>query len=262
MILYKYTPYDSGRKIISGNSIGFASPESFNDPFEVTGYPREMAPDPISRAFADIRSYVKRHAWLQAAAVLSLTRSPLNPLMWAHYADAHRGFVIGFDVHKCGFTSTDTNLLPAQYGSVIYTQNRPTFDLVSTSLMEVGREFSYRPDLLEKLQRLFLYKPLCWSYEEEVRVVKCVAGIEQERRLPSGTFTVVSGRHADLYTLPVPEGAITDVFLGMRTPLAPRAEWLTFQAELLERHPRARLRRCVVSTEEWTIEDEDAADLR
>ena len=41
--------------------------------------------------------------------------------MWAHYADAHHGVVIEFDARTAGFLDEETNMVPAHFGSVIYT---------------------------------------------------------------------------------------------------------------------------------------------
>lgn len=257
MILYKYVPHDAGRKIIIGNSIGLACASDFNDPFELTGYPRESAANPVSELIAEIRADAKRDIWVRNSAILSLTRSPLNPLMWAHYAEAHRGFVIGFDVNVSGFTSTDVNLLPAQFGSIIYTEQKPKSELVTTARMEVGGEFSYRAEILEKLQRLFLHKPLCWSYEEEVRIVKCIKGIEQDTKLPSGSFTILSLGDRQLYLIKLPDDAVREMYLGVRNPIVDQEAFDGFACELREHHPDAQLLQCVVGEREWTLESKE-----
>lgn len=255
MILYKYVGGMAGEKIIRSNAIGFSHASDFDDPFELTAYPRD---DEGNRAFvrfmSRLRAGAKRSIWLRNTAILSLTRSPLNPLMWAHYGDGHRGFVIGLDVEASGFTSTDMNLVPAQFGSVIYSERRPTQALVSSALMHVGEEFSYRPEISEKLQRLFLMKPLCWSYEEEVRVVKCVKGIDRTRRLPSGPFQI--GRHKGraLYLVMLPHDAITEVYLGAATRVLRSDGYQGLVSALRDYNPRARIRQCVVGEDEWTLE--------
>jgi len=254
MILYKYVPYEAGKQILAGNSIGFACASDFNDPFELTGYPREEATNPVAQLVADVRSDAKRGIWLRNSAILSLTRSSLNPLMWAHYADAHRGFVLGLNVAVAGFASLETNLVPAQFGSVVYTEEMPKHDLLTRAVIQTGGEFSYRPEILEKLQRIFLHKPLCWSYEEEVRVVKCIQGIEKNKQLPSGTFTIHPLGTRQLYLLPFVDHAIAEVYLGVRTPIRTQAEFEDFASKVHVHHPQARLRRCVVGERTWTLE--------
>jgi hypothetical protein len=78
MILYKYVSFDGGCEILGGASIAFSNPWDFNDPFEMASSHGIL---PKSN-FAPI----VLKSMMERSGVLSLTRSPLNPLMWAHYA--------------------------------------------------------------------------------------------------------------------------------------------------------------------------------
>ena len=182
MILYKYVSSYEGRRILEKASLRFTQPEYFNDPFDLPAYPEDERTNPDDGIFSRLRTRGKNLAWQTNTGILSLTRTPTNPLMWAHYADKHQGIVIGIDVVQAGFTNEKTNLVPAQYGSVIYVscrQKQPFFSQPGTGLV-VGGTYHFPHDHYEKLQRLFLHKPLCWSYEEEVRVVKCLKGVSQD----------------------------------------------------------------------------------
>jgi len=172
MMLYKYVAFDTGRKVLAENSIGFSQPKFFNDPFDLPSYPQEAGANPIESMFGQVRTWAKNHIWAEHTGILSLTRTPTNPLMWAHYANKHEGMVIGIDAVVAGLTREDSNLIPAQYGSVIYVSrrsNQPFFGKPKEGI-EVGGTHHFPHDHFEKLQRVFLHKPLCWSYEEEVRV--------------------------------------------------------------------------------------------
>lgn len=46
--------------------------------------------------------------------------------MWSHYADCHRGFVIGFDSRN-SFFSPNNNRGKDGLKKVVYSDNRPTF---------------------------------------------------------------------------------------------------------------------------------------
>ena len=71
---------------------------------------------------------------------------------------------------------------------------------------------------MRKLQRLFLHKPICWSYEEEVRVVKCLKGISgMESKTPSGTFNTIKIDERDLYLYSMPKEALVEVYFGVRS---------------------------------------------
>jgi hypothetical protein len=222
MILYKYVSFSVGSEILkldnSDNStnIGFRNPWDFNDSFELAAS-HALLPN---SAFAPIvlRSMFER------SVVLSLTRSPLNPLMWAHYAQEHRGFVIGWDADTAGFTDESKNVIPAQHGNVIYTSTRPMHPILGAPApMNYGQEYAFRPELLEQLQRFFLYKAMCWSYEEEVRVVKCVFGGDL-RSIPSGAlkkkiYNDDDNNKKPLFLSRVSAEAIKEVYIGINNEL-------------------------------------------
>lgn len=184
MILYKYVDSETADLIIENSTLKFSQASSFNDPFELISLHHGEAPytsDQLIRRFAASTVY----------GILSLTRNPLNPLMWSHYgkgkyrkskngirADrgngSHAGFVFGIDIDEAGFNSNKSNVIPAKYGNVIYTTTKPKhrFEHSENHMVYEGLIFKYEPELLEALQRTFLYKSSHWSYEEEVRIVR------------------------------------------------------------------------------------------
>lgn len=90
----------------------------------------------------------------KAQGVLSLSRTNDSLLMWAHYADSHRGFVLGLDETHPFFNKLDGHGNPTRPRNVIYTSKR--------MVVEAGS-----PDFYEQL---LCYKSLEWAYEQEVRV--------------------------------------------------------------------------------------------
>ncbi|MBK4769368.1 MAG: DUF2971 domain-containing protein [Pantoea sp. Morm] len=184
MILYKYVDLGGFNKIIQNFTLKFSKASSFNDPFELISLHHGEPPYTNDQL-------IRRHAVSTTYGILSLTRNPLNPLMWSHYGkgkyeeskggmradrgnDSHAGFVFGIDVNEAGFNSNDENVIPAKYGNVIYTSTKPKHPFENSENHRVyeGLTLRYEPGLLEALQRTFLYKSSHWSYEEEVRVVK------------------------------------------------------------------------------------------
>ncbi|MBJ6727511.1 DUF2971 domain-containing protein [Geomesophilobacter sediminis] len=266
MILYKYLSYESGLKILQNNSIGFSQPNHFNDPFELeAAYPSEKkANDPIHSIFYGLQIWGKKMTWKRNTGILSLTRQPLNPLMWAHYCGNHTGMVIGIDSAINEFASEEINTIPVQYGSVIYTDKKPTNLLLSKpkSTLEVGGTFHFQPEHLERLQRLFLFKPMCWSYEEEVRVVKCLKGIEKNKNILSGSFSELDVCGRPLYLLKLPHGAIKEVYAGLRTNVFESEEHCdNFVSMVTGYQPGTRVFGCSISDSSWSLKrvalDED-----
>lgn len=219
MILYKYASFDDGMKILEGGTIRFTQPKFFNDPFDSPFYPREQIADPVEGIFEQLHTMAKESTWQENTGILSLTRTPTNPLMWAHYADKHRGMVIGIDAIIAGLTDERTNLIPAQYGSVVYVSGRQDGPFIGKpqTALGVGSTYHFPHDHYEKLQRLFLHKPIYWSYEEEVRVVKCLNGIANDAPdTPSGRFKIVTDNGHEIHLYLLPSSSIVEVYFGFK----------------------------------------------
>ena len=228
MILYKYTSLATARRILTYTQIGFSRPSFFNDPFDkpvATPVPTEH---PISGMFADVGVQIKSRIWEKKTAILSLTRSPTNAVMWAHYADGHRGAVLEINADVAGFTDVGSNMIPAQFGSVIYSRSRPIGPYVSTFTegVVVGATHHFVLSHYEKWRRLFLTKPLEWAYEEEVRVAKCLNGLDSygSSSNESGNCTIVDVDGRPLHCFEFPKNAIARVFVGVRADKATAAK--------------------------------------
>lgn len=90
-----------------------------------------------------------------ALGVLSLSELPDNQLMWAHYADSHKGFCLGFENHQ-------TNVI-GQYGlPVDYVEKMPKPNIASFAMDAAG----------EVVQLIAYTKSKDWAYEKEWRVLK------------------------------------------------------------------------------------------
>lgn len=79
--------------------------------------------------------------------ICSLSRTPSNQLMWAHYANGHRGVVLGVEVDRNVY-----EIRPVQYGEPLALLNDPG-DLIRATAIEI-----------------LSHKPRFWEYEEEERV--------------------------------------------------------------------------------------------
>jgi hypothetical protein len=217
-------------------------------------YPDEPAADPISGIFARLRTLGKSYVWAERTGILSLTRTPVNALMWAHYADKHQGMVIGIDAAVARFTDEASNLIPAQYGSVVYVSQRETTPFVGKPRqgIVVGATHHFPPDHFEKLQRVFLHKPLCWSYEEEVRVIKSLDGISGDRaETPSGHFEINRSLGRDLYLYSLPPNSIREVYFGIR---ADQEDADDIVARAREIHPQLSVFECMLDSGKLAVE--------
>lgn len=229
MIIYKYVDAHTLNMILQSRRIMFTHPADFNDPFD---RPR------VSRAaygfeYHDIftNELVTREmqadqadtAWGQCA-ISSFTRTHDNALMWAHYADKHKGVVLEIDAEEAGLTSKSF-LIPVQFGSVIYMKRRnpdpgPVRGLEDSRARIIKRsEGRFEIENYEGLQRLFLTKGLSWAYEEEVRVVCEPFHYNWDSNNESFTGSwkrIIKGDGNFGYGWRLRPGSITRVYAGLR----------------------------------------------
>ena len=97
---------------------------------------------------------------LSEVGIVSLSRDPKNILMWSHYADFHKGFVVEFKIPKklplSQRGNIDSWLFPLP---ITYSEQRPVY------------KYGIDNDD-ESLKKLLLTKSDIWSYEQEERVIK------------------------------------------------------------------------------------------
>ena len=167
--------------------LGFREPRYFNDPFELSYLDNSSHSNDVATRIEGIKKLL---------VILSLTRTPYNPLMWAHYGEEHRGFVIGYDVADEFFQSDDYNIIAVNDGDIVYTTEKERLQFteelkqVFHECFLVGQGYplsSYEPqekkEIIALIRKALLYKHSCWSYEEEVRVVKVLDSIFEESHI-------------------------------------------------------------------------------
>lgn len=224
MILYKYVSFDVCQRIIFGESIGFSPVNYFNDPFETTAFSFGERHDKTIDDKIAARAFKERIN--SRFAVLSLTRQPLNSLMWSHYGLSHSGAVIGIDVDEAGLNDPEASLICASQGEVVYSATKPIHAIdiqcFNQSLLEDIESLTFEPTSNNFFKRAFLYKSLEWAYEEEIRVIKSVS--KDGLSIPKRTNLKFHNRHGDwekisvenrpLFLFRLPKGSIKELYLG------------------------------------------------
>lgn len=125
--------------------------------------------------------------------MLSLTRKRNNLLMWSHYADSHRGFVIGFDPDNPFFHREQPRTM-TPLDEVRYSNKRP--------VMPPFEEIT--PENVHEL--VFLTKSEDWAYEEELRMFaqpRAASGVEKD----SCGF--------DIYLFDLPPEVFVEIIFGL-----------------------------------------------
>lgn len=130
--------------------------------------------------------------------ILSLSRVNTNLLMWSHYAENGKGFVIELDSINVFFTNKNSiNSLK----SVVYSQRRMIFDLEQHHVKHQ-----------ENIPIIFSRKPLAWAYEEEERLFKELN--TEQNDIDTGK-TDAYGKKVIL--TPIPHNIIKAVYIGYNT---------------------------------------------
>lgn len=168
---------------IVGSRLYWASPLSFNDPFDCVptyiykgtkaehlqnarrsvevlgvGRPRGERRQMLAKGrrrksgeIADTMAEASRKL-LERMGVCSLTEARDDILMWSHYGDAHAGICLGFEpsLHAIDFAGA----FP-----VLYARDRPQINLIRRS---TGHEL---------MEKVLLTKNSGWAYEREWRMI-------------------------------------------------------------------------------------------
>ena len=194
--LYKYMPL---REEFFSNTMIRATPaHGLNDPFEMQ-FNRAQVRDAV-QALAEYFN-AGGNSWgeiddeyvqgemealegeFDNLGVISFTEDFDNPLMWAHYADEHRGMVVEFDTSKPLFAGScvqiEAGARMSRFGDrftssafefpekVRYRREMPVFDRSEYAVPDSFNEFHWR-----KFSRAILFtKAIDWMYEKEWRSV-------------------------------------------------------------------------------------------
>ncbi|HCT5134153.1 TPA: DUF2971 domain-containing protein, partial [Aeromonas hydrophila] len=97
---YKYTT-NFGADFFIRPKVKISNPSYLNDPFESEPGDNlvHVVDEGLKRRGAQVISsetYDMTRQMLKSNGIFSVSETPRNPLMWAHYAEEHRGICIGY----------------------------------------------------------------------------------------------------------------------------------------------------------------------
>jgi hypothetical protein len=225
-MLYKYLN-PSRVDVIENLSIRFSQPSALNDPFEATAlikfshslknesereFEKIIDEEGIDRndpEYAVIRDEILSELYSNiekithpkrvgdevmelvesAQGVLSLSRTKESLLMWAHYGDSHKGYVLGLDENHAFFKAPDMRGRPTSPMNVTYTTQRLFVDADRDNYREI----------------LLCTKSLEWAYEEEVRVF---------RTFGSRFSDFEKNTKGQIHLFSIPHDCIREVYFG------------------------------------------------
>jgi hypothetical protein len=185
--LYRFLRPRPALKTIEARNLRVGRLLELNDPFEwrvgVTG----IVPEGEIVAQACMDSFLQ--VMNERIGVVCFSDTVADPVLWSHYADAHRG--VAFEVDY---------LLDADgLQRVQYTDERPVMDAT-----RLNRRDELDAYLLPILERMIIQKAPGWSYEREFRAHKYLKDCE------------TAGGH---YFTPIPDDFLRRVILGFRCGL-------------------------------------------
>lgn len=182
MLVYKYVHPDRV-DILENGTIRFTQPYALNDPFDSNPNYNLFRESVRKRTQALLKDHSKQlSAFHYAAAqffildqskhyleemkrklnddfaILSLTQNKNNLLMWSHYADSHRGFVLGFDSDHHFFSKEPPRVM-TPLTEVKYSDQRPIVPVFEEATSQ------------DVANILFFTKSKHWEYEEEKRML-------------------------------------------------------------------------------------------
>ncbi|HAS8425345.1 TPA: DUF2971 domain-containing protein, partial [Vibrio vulnificus] len=205
---YKYMNQSTLRLLLRNKTIKFTDPLKFNDPMDSTVPELELNVKRLKDTmisvvaqdypeFSDFQSDLKNHlsteerSWKKEIKVisdellnswsdiishfriLSLTTKPDNLLMWAHYADEHRGVVVKFKKNPSFGSPQKVN-----YKNGHQSLNN-AFNLMASVVLKMEAKGGFNDKhsdmfsdvTLKIMQKYFFMKMSEWSYENEYRIV-------------------------------------------------------------------------------------------
>ena len=205
IILFKYrqiSPYL--KKELEDSTIYFALPEKLNDPFDCQVNIEKCLYGAIKESKGRAKKYLEAltripnfsenlQNALSNVGICSFTKTLENPLMWAHYADNHRGVCLLYKFPETFFADERNKMIGlagTDYGD---SPLRTWFKKVAPTLGKPG--CTKMGVALSK--KLFTVKGKCWDYEQEVRAIRESPG-----------------------PVDIPRSCLIQICFGLRTPEA------------------------------------------
>ncbi|MBL0476330.1 DUF2971 domain-containing protein [Aeromonas veronii] len=157
-ILYKYT--SKLNNFITSPTIKLSVPSFLNDPFE------SYVPKELSKRIPSEEQWLAEidcNEIIDKLGIVSFSETSRNLLMWAHYADEHRGMCIGFDPEV--LNSLDK--YEEERSCLAYYPVKLNYDNQRVDINELPAELSL--DMVAK--KILTTKSDDWIYEKEHRCI-------------------------------------------------------------------------------------------
>lgn len=254
MIVYKYVVPDR-IDVLRYGTLRFTQIAALNDPFESTLIPNKLRDSLIEKQkkilastntklslndLLDVHYNINKLAYesvdkmingvLSNKGILSVSLERSQLLMWSHYCDSHRGFIIGFDgldhFFQKGIQGKRGGLRP-----IIYSKARPILPTIDDFPKENVAE------------KLLWYKNPHWVYERELRMLYSLdtADIVPEKLDPNGH---------KIHLFKFPSHTVREIILGCQMEKTRREE---IKALVKEKYHEAKVYQAEMSSTEYDL---------
>lgn len=198
-------------KIITESILHFASPTTFNDPFDCKVHYRKLTATNSElkkrygsvlknklphcnraqrrgKAVKDLKGFNRKNflismtdgfqATVDKVGVLSLSKFRDNIVMWSHYAESHTGLCLGFS------TAVDPDF---------FARCRPMDYVIEYPVIEMIRDSSER-----QVEAFLRTKAIGWKYEDEWRIIDHKTGSGNKVFLEDALVEIILGANMDV----------------------------------------------------------------
>lgn len=195
--------FDNAYKDLPTETQNFLTPEILNEFAKaISPFAIEQAPFVIDAFMLSISKGISKGLG-ESTGILSLTEKHDNLLMWAHYAENHKGIVIGFDGENGFFHHQRTKDDECNYiRKVTYSEERPAIQLTT----------------IEDMADIFLIKSKEWEYEQEWRMLKPLNDANETIQVNEESICLFS----------FPPKCVTEIILGCRISPSNRKDILEY----------------------------------
>ena len=162
-------------------TIYFASPRQLNDPFDCRVDIKKSATQAIGQLSGKKKQILTKLASMDGyldqiqkdtsnVGVCSFSLILNDSLLWAHYANQHRGLCLTYDFPESFLNNPDEILGVAPVG---YEDNSMTKWFIDNTPTE---ETDFKEFTLEIVKKVLTIKSHAWGYEKEVRIIRMESG--------------------------------------------------------------------------------------
>jgi len=154
----------------------FSSPTELNDPFDCQVDIIQSITEAIRNTSGKQKSQLEKllnedgvfatlSSVLAQSGICSFSENLLDPVMWSHYADEHRGIGLYYEIPTSFVLNEGMGMSPVDYG------NSPLSEWFETCAISFDTDF-----LFEVMKKASTVKGSFWRHESELRLIRFESG--------------------------------------------------------------------------------------